>query len=248
MSHGQHDPKLEAALEQAACRRDEAYAWYAVGVAAYRAGDWWKAREALERAIAIGHDTSSSRGELGQALMKLGERTAALAQLERALPLATDPTERCWALCRLGHFYVETNRPERALECFSAAVEADPEVAYARQGLGAAYVDRQNYEAALPHMEAATRLAPHDPGTWYALGEVRRSLGYLDGAQEALERAIATGYPDGKARARLAWVYQQQGRARDAAAEAKRALRHPLPKPWRRWVAGIVRDCKRQRR
>ncbi|HEU4752929.1 MAG TPA: hypothetical protein VFU47_07450, partial [Armatimonadota bacterium] len=62
-----------------------------------------------------------------------------------------------------------------------------------------------------------------------------------------LERAAALAREDGKPHAQLAWVYQQQGRAREAAEQAGRALRLPLPRKWRPWVASIVNSSRKQR-
>lgn len=239
---------LPLAEELAARRPEDPLAWYALGAVANRSGDWWQARTALEKARELGYDPVRCARELGSALSQLGEYREAIAAWEQALPAERDAADRAWLHASLGDAYHRLKEPEKAREQFQAAVEADPGSARAHQLLGACLVELNEYGAALPHLAEATRLAPDHAGAWYALGRVLAWQGDLEPAREALERAIAAAYPNGEARAQLAWVYQRQGKRGAAVEQAKRALRQPLPKKWRAWMAGIVNDSQRQRR
>lgn len=232
----------------AALDPEDADAWAGLGIAAHRTGDTWGGRDALEKAIALGRVAAGSFGELGAVYSTLGEHRRAVAVLERALELAVEASQRSWICASLGDVWNSLDDPSRALACYQAAVEADPTDARAHRGLAAGHADFKDYAAALPHLETATRLRPEDPDAWYVLGRVLAWTGELERAQEALEKSIALGHASGEPHAQLAWVYQRQGRAVEAAEQAKRALRRPLPKKWRAWVAGIVRNTRPSRR
>lgn len=129
---------------------------------------------------------------------------------------------------------------DRALAHYQEAVRLDPASAHAQQGLGAVYFELRDAASALRHLTQAAQLAPDQEHPWYALGSGLAWAGELERAEEALRRSITLGRTDGMARARLARVYQQQGKWRMAVDEARHALRQGLPKKWRAWVADIA--------
>jgi tetratricopeptide (TPR) repeat protein len=237
-------PLLEKALE---AHPRHPHSWYALGIAHSRLRHWEKAREALEKAVALGYYPARSRGELGMAVKELGQHHAAIIELEAALSAAEDASLRSCIYAGLGQCYHSLKDRQETLRCYRAAVEADPANATAQQGLGASLVDLDEYEAALPHLRTAAHLAPRNGHTAYALGSVLSRAGELEEAQQALERALALGYK-GTALAELAWVYQRQGKATAAADLAKRALRQGVPRTWRSTLAGIVNSGQKPRR
>jgi tetratricopeptide (TPR) repeat protein len=223
-------------------------AWYALGAVANRSGDWWTAKSALEKALALGYTPASGRRELGAALCELGSYREAVSELEMALQAEPDAARQVWIHSRLGYSYRQLKNFQKTLEHYRAAVETAPSNAHAQQGLGASYIELHDFDAGLSHLTEATRLAPDEAEPWYALGRALAWTGDLGGAEAALGKAVALGFPDGKARAQLAWVYQRQNRPQAAAEQAKRALRRSVPKKWRSWVAGIIADGGKPRR
>lgn len=229
-------PQAEALV---AHRPGDPEACYALGVVANRSGDWWRARDALEEAFALGYDPPTVGRELGSVLVKLNHPREGIPHLERALEAELEPPEQAWVHGGLAQAYRMLHNRSKALEHYRQAVEADPSSASAQQGLGATYVEAGELSTGLPHLEAAVRLAPEDAGARYALGGVLSHLGRLDDAAEHLAAAAALGHAGGRAIAHLAWVRQRQGHHAEAARLARRALKRSLPKEWRFWVAEI---------
>jgi tetratricopeptide (TPR) repeat protein len=217
-----------------------AEAWFALGVAANRAGDWWRGKESLERAVGLGCEMPRCRGELGAALGRLGFHAEAVEALEAALRFEEEPSARCLMHMHLAFAHHNRHAHAECLRHYQAAVAADPGSAHAHHGVGAAYVDLKQLETAVPHLEEAVRLAPNDADSWYAMGRVLAWTADLARAEGALRQAMMLGHAGGRAGAQLAWVCQRQGRLREAADYARRALRRKLPQKWRGWVAAIA--------
>ncbi|MFN3648859.1 MAG: tetratricopeptide repeat protein [Armatimonadota bacterium] len=239
---------LPAAESAVSVQPDDGEAWYTLGAVANRAGDYPRAKVALETARELGYSERDCRRELGAALVELGDYRTAIAHLAAALEDKIDTSTRLWILQNLGLATAKTGEHTRSLECYRAAVELDPSDRHAQQGLGATYAQVNDFEAALPHLEEAARLAPESPEPWYTLGLALARTGDLPRAEEALNRAIELRHPGGRAQAQLAWVFQRQGQRAAAAREAAKALRKPLPKSWRGWVASILNESRTGRR
>lgn len=214
-------------------------------IGATKTREWWTAVEAIERAMELGWDAPGAYGRLGWVLNELARYDEAIEPLERALERCQGPRARSWVHATLGFSYARLHDRSRAMEHYQAAVAADPINAAAHQGVGAEYAELRRYAEALPHLEEATRLAPEDGDACFSLGFVLSWLGELNRADEALRRSIALGRTDGQPHAQLAWVYQRQGRRRDAADMATRALRKHLPPDWRAWAARIANESRR---
>jgi tetratricopeptide (TPR) repeat protein len=229
----------------AALAPNDADAWFGLGAIAARLGQYEKALNGLERSIALDPDRFESRRDLGGVLNRFDRHAEAVPHLERALELAVSDAERFRIHSHLGFACAELKQNEKALQHYRTAAELDPDDPQAEWGVGATWAYLKGDERALAHLRVATELGPDEAGAWYARGAVAARAGELQEAQGALEKAIALRHPGGRARAQLAWVYQQQGRKADALEQARKALKQPLPRKWRAWVDGIIRQCRR---
>jgi tetratricopeptide (TPR) repeat protein len=238
-------PQLEQLVSESP---EDSWAWYTLGAAASRFGDYLRARAALEMALACGEGTARSHAELGVALSRLSEYSKAIEELKLALAMNSEPTLLPHLHEQLGFAYSKSRRPKDALEAYTAASEADPLNVDAWRGIGSARAALKDYGGSVEAFRRSTELAPEDPQQWYALGRVLAWAGNLEPARDALERAIRLGFPDGTAHAQLAWVYQRMGDARAATDEARKALRQTVPKSWRAWVTQIANDSAKQHR
>jgi spermidine synthase len=93
-----------------------------------------------------------------------------------------------------------------------------------KDGLGQAYLNREDYAQAARYLAEATRDNPYNPATYCFLGDALYGMGLPDSAAEAYERCLALdpGYAD--AANGRAWLYAEEGgdldRARDLALTA----------------------------
>jgi tetratricopeptide (TPR) repeat protein len=93
------------------------------------------------------------------------------------------PMRRHTAFTLLGWVLIELERPDRAQEWFERALERDPNSARAHAGMGASATLRQEWDAALVHLERALELQPND------------SLNRLDLGIYYRDRALASEDP-----------------------------------------------------
>ncbi len=131
-AHSQHDLALPAYERAVALLRDDAKAWYRLGLARARGGDLAGARAALERTLALRPDYTAARLRLGFLLLDAGEPAAAREAFEGAGDLPA-------ALQGLAQADLEQDRPAEALQRLS-----DPAL---REGAAAALTERLRGQA-----------------------------------------------------------------------------------------------------
>jgi tetratricopeptide (TPR) repeat protein len=207
---------------------DDAAAWQAVGMAASHADALETARQALERAVALGRDDGTLRAALASVYQRLHQPAAAIEQANRALHFQPSQKQSVWIHALLADCYESLGDQDAKLRHRQQAVEADPGHADAEYNLGAAYSQHGCYAAAVPHLEKAATLDPENPENWYSLGMAASHADALETARQALEQAIALGRDDGTLRAALASVYQRLHQPAAAIEQAHRALHFQL--------------------
>ncbi len=89
----------------------------------------------------------------------------------------------------------EANRLDDAEQIYRSILNAQPEHAEANHNLGVLLLERQQFEASLPHFEAALAFKPESQGYW---------LSYIDalilaGQTELAQRTLAFGREHGMA-------------------------------------------------
>lgn len=100
------------------------------------------------------------------------------------------------------------------------AVELSPENAEHHDRLAMAlFFSASDWDAAQRHLQAATRLNPHDPRYWLDMGRLYHAAGDAEAAGVAADRAVATGGSYG-------WVLWEAGLLYLAQDKQARALRH----------------------
>jgi predicted Zn-dependent protease len=92
-----------------------------------------------------------SRGDLGQAQ---GQLLAMAAEIRE-----NDFRRRT----QIGQLQIQSDDPRHALEQFRQALRISPRYVPALAGAGEAEIASGEYQGAIPYLEAAARLAPHDP-------------------------------------------------------------------------------------
>ena len=142
-----------------------------------------------------GATTPMSGYYLGYALLMSGEREKAKAEFAKAAAGCPD--------------YVFPNRLEAVL-ALRAALELNPEDAFANHYLGNLFYDKRQYDLAQHHWEEAARLRPDYPTAWRNLALVYfNKRGDAAKAVEAMERAFALDESDSRVLMELDQLYKK---------------------------------------
>jgi tetratricopeptide (TPR) repeat protein len=217
-----------------------AAAHFGLGRAAAAAGDPAAAVDHFERALAAQPAASAVRYPLGVALRDLGRRERAVEQLAAAGdrevefpdPLIDELSELVTgarSYLRRAERAREEGDLERALQHYRLAVEADPEFALARLGLGTALGERGELGAAIAHLRRAADLDPALPEAHFNLATALLRLGRRDEALAALDRVLALDPGHHDARLRRAALWRDRGEPERARADLEAILaRDPL--------------------
>ena len=90
-----------------------------------------------------------------------------------------------WALVLMGNLLTkEMNDPEHAKEYYDKVLEYHPDNAIALNNIGATYMERKDYEGALPYLEKAMSIDDSYANSDYGLGLCYYKLGRLEDAFE----------------------------------------------------------------
>lgn len=148
---------------------DPAFRARAQGLAAVDSGMAGKAIPELQQAVRANPKDSEALGALGQAYSQKGDRTNAVANLEKALAL--DPhnsnndkwnsllkVNRYWLAIQQGDAALKANNPDRAERLFQQARNVDNTDSYAVLGLGDVAMARKDYPAAERYYQQTLRM------------------------------------------------------------------------------------------
>lgn len=102
--------------------------------------------------------------------------------------LNCDP-QNIWALLLMGNFYTKVKNDQvHAKEYYDKVLEYHPDNAIAINNIGATYMERKDYEGALPFMEKALALDDTYINSYYGLALCYRELGRIEDAFEICHR------------------------------------------------------------
>jgi TonB family protein len=112
---------------------DVSDAWYDLGVALRRTGDFDEAVQSLARALKLRRDSTTVRAELAYALMLAGKQEQAIKEARRAFDEDAPDSASHYlvGMLYLNHAFPADDAPSRALEEAEAAVAADANFARA---------------------------------------------------------------------------------------------------------------------
>jgi len=207
-----------------------------------------------------GHDPKTElycRISAASRLAEIGARTSALIELDRAQPLARDPSERIWLDLKRGDVHQTLGEQALAITAFQRALTAAEAATINRRALSArlnlAYslAESGQLADAASQLRAVTALDPSDRKRPIRLALEARIAdhgGDLAGATALLDRAVAATAPDDiEAQAerdiQRAELALHQGALADAEIAARRAISdftklasNQLPVELRSWL------------
>lgn len=176
---------------------------------------------AYRRALEMAPDIPPAWVRLAEAYTRLAMHAEAEQALRRAAELGAGGPEVHMSLGQALHAQGEY---EEAAESFGRAAEADP-------GLGAAWFLRSEAlmnldrpDEALAALERAADAMPDDPGPPLAAAQILLGRGDLEGVEDRLRAALATGRAPGRVQLALGRLRQRQGRTEEAVEALQAAI------------------------
>src|SRR6266542_3264093 len=162
-------------------------------------GQWKRAQEALERALALATEAEDPRAEvamildsLGDLRMLRGDFEEARGYLERAVALATEKGNKWYegqALRTLGRCYVAMNQGARALATANKALELAERIGdrqaicESRLLLAEASLESEDKEECVAHLQRVAEQITDSPTDLLTAGEAQRLHGRLEMAR-----------------------------------------------------------------
>ncbi len=160
-----------------------ALAWNYLGVACHQAGDFGEAERAYQRALALNHDFSEARFNLG--CLWLAENKLEAAKAEFTACTLRRPNE-VEGFLKLGAVQLRTREPGAADKSFSEALRLNPHSAEAWNGLGLAQFQHGQAGQAAQCFDNALKQQPDYGPALLNLGIVAQK--YLKDPKLALEK------------------------------------------------------------
>lgn len=159
--------------------------------------------------------------ELAALLGQKGDVDAAIEQFRLALQIQPDAK----TFCRLAEALLGKRQPDEAIVYFNKAIELDPDMAIAYDGLGRAYMAKRQLDDASQNFQKALQIQPDMPLSWYNLGNVCAETGKFDMAVACFQKAVGLQDDFAPAHNNLANIFEMEGRAGEAIAQWRAALK-----------------------
>jgi tetratricopeptide (TPR) repeat protein len=149
---------------------------------------WRDTYTMAENAIRKNPNNDIAYSQRGYALLVDGRIEEAEADFQKAIAL--NPTKRLDCYCNLGMILVRRQQPAEAVELFRKAIEYDPDYLFARRGLITALIQLDQLGVAEREITAALERFPRSASIWYLKGNWHLLRGEINGARNAMERAL----------------------------------------------------------
>jgi tetratricopeptide (TPR) repeat protein len=125
---------------------------------------------------------------------------------------------------KLAEILNQQGDPNGAIEEYQAAIQLDPDLAGAFQGLGAVYLDQHEWKQAEGALDRATQLESGNSQTEYWLGRARLAQQKFYEAQQAFSTATKLNPYDAEAFSDLGLTYMAQGQPTQAIKALRQAI------------------------
>ena len=125
---------------------------------------------------------------------------------------------------KLAEILNQQGDPNGAIEEYRAAIQLDPDLAGAFQGMGAVYLDQHQWKQAEDMLERAAQLESGNSQTEYWLGRSRLAQQKFHEAQQAFRTATRLNPADAEALSDLGLTYMAQGQPTNAINALRQAI------------------------
>ncbi|HSF10644.1 MAG TPA: tetratricopeptide repeat protein [Nitrospirales bacterium] len=125
---------------------------------------------------------------------------------------------------KLAEILNQQGDPNGAIDEYRAAIQLDPDLAGAFQGMGAVYLDQHEWKQAEEVLERAAQLDSGNSQTRYWLGRSRLAQQKFHGAQQAFMTAAKLNPQDAEAFSELGLAFMAQGQSTNAINALQQAI------------------------
>ncbi len=161
--------------------------WNNKGFALDESGEYNKAIEAYNKAIAIDPNYKIAWNNKGVAFVHLGEYKKAIEAFDRSIII--DPNDKeVWFI--KGSAFAALGEYEKTIEASDRALAIDPDYKEAWYGKGIAFIYLGEYEKATEAFDKALAIDPNYKEAWEGKGLVFYELGDYNKATEAYDKAL----------------------------------------------------------
>lgn len=184
-----------------------------------------KAMAYYRRVLELDPENFLATAQLGDVLQKLGKFKEAEPLLLKALTLpARDKSRYDNINTNLGNIYFWLDATEKAVPYYAAALDGDPDLEAAHQGLASCFLKLGVPEKAIPHCERAQALNPDSYEAQYNWGQSLLLLGEIEAALPHFAEAARLNPSLPSAEYKAGAYYFEQGYVDKATPYLQRAL------------------------
>ncbi|MEM2838773.1 MAG: tetratricopeptide repeat protein [Thermoplasmata archaeon] len=202
-----------------------------LGIELLQAGEFKKAIERFERAIAAKPDFAKPWKLKGDALEQLGEHSKALECFGRALEIDKEDPELWYSISKTMY---SIGRYEEQMDALEHVLKVNPDHEKALADKGATLLKQMKFQEALDAFNRLLKLNPRNQVNHNSKGIALKSLNRMEEALAAFEDALSLDPDYVEALINKAMILIQLGRSEEALASLDRliALRPEMSQAW----------------
>lgn len=207
-------------------RTREATLAYNLGLVALKKSDWDVAAQNFGRAAAFSPGDAGALSFLGYVRLQQKRWDDALNALTAAQDGGKNLDARAQSqlLNNIGFAHWNKNEFPAARKAFESALALDKNYFDARYNLAFAFLSRDQFADALPHLRLLSVQSAKDGAIWDGMAEALLQTGNLSGALGAYKKALALEPNNSNYRFKFALALAESDRRADAAAQLKQIL------------------------
>jgi tetratricopeptide (TPR) repeat protein len=197
--------------------------WYNLGIIHNKAGEFEKAIEAYDFAIALDDDHFDAVFNKANTLANWEKYDEAIAIYNEYLESYPDSLI---ALYYLGECYLQLEQPDKAESFFDRIIVSFPDFADAWYGKGLVYETNEKYQDAIIALRKAVQIDKEHNDAWFSLGKILAITGKNSEAFEAYQNAVSLNRYDVEAWINYALVADLMGKPKDALEIIEKAMEY----------------------
>jgi serine/threonine protein kinase/Tfp pilus assembly protein PilF len=174
----------------------EAFKYYSIGRKFLSQGEYRKAVELFEQAVAIDEEFGEAYYYMGASYYNLNYRIKAKELFQKALEFKDKLSDRTRYRIEAVLFLLSEATWDKSIEAYKRMLEIYPDSVGSRNNLAVLYLNLEEYQKAIDHFEICiTKYGYEFIAAYTSLASCYRNLGLYDKAKEAVEKWL-NNFPD----------------------------------------------------